>query len=578
MITKIKSGNKFASFKETVLNCFETLKTNKWVNIYTIIIFLFSIFMVSPIFFNYFFGDDTTFHAANIAVRGSSLFNVFSKILPEIGNNFGYGIGIFYPMFPHFLGGLILNFISIFGLGEYAALKIIKFIVIFTSGIFMYLFASKLFKNKNHGLITSLFYISSSYFFVDLYSRDALNESFVFIFIPLIFLGIYYLFCEKDKFKFYLCFIIGYVGMMYSHLVVSVWFTLVFLLFLLFFIKDIFKKQNLIPLVISAVLILIFTSPFTIPLIEHMLNGEYVIFNNKLSLLTWTLDLKRFFVQISDITNNGNYLYINFNIVVILLSLAALFKLFTKKVPLYRKKFIIGFLLITVISMILVCNDTIWYYIPDFLNNIQFPWRICTFAVFGISLFAVEGLDVFYNLFKKKFIPIASLLIVAILLANVYYNIQNIQTVEALPYNINNGMGWDEEYLPIETAKNMKYFEKRKDNEIKVDKGDADVEIIENNVPKMEFEVTNVKGKTTLELPRLYYLGYEIFDEDGNEIKYFKNNKGFISINIDNDGKYYVSYPGTTSYKISKILCIFTAFLCIFIILFKVKKRVKTKN
>ena len=578
MISGFKNSNKLASFKTRTLNFLEKLMTKKYVNLYTIIIFLFSLFMVSPIFFNYFFGDDTTFHAANIAVRGSSLFNTFSKILPEIGNNFGYGIGIFYPMLPHFLGGLILNFISIFGLGEYATLKIIKFIVIFVSGITMYLFASKLFKNKNYGLIASLFYISSSYFFVDIYSRDALNESFVFIFIPLIFLGIYYLFCENDRFKFYLSFIIGYVGMMYSHLVISVWFTLIFILFLLLFIKDIFKKQNLIPLIISAILILIFTSPFTVPLVEHMLNGEYVIFNLKQSSLFWTMDLKRFFVQISDITNGENYLYINFNIIVILLSLVALFKLFTKKVPTYRKKFIVGLLLIVIVSMILVCNDTIWNYTPDFLNNIQFPWRACTFAVFGISLFAVEGLDVFYNLFKKKFVPIASLLIIIILLANVYYNIQNIQIVETLSYNVNNGMGWDEEYLPIETKNNMKYFEKRKDDEIKIEKGNAKVKMIDNDVPNMEFYVTNVKNTVTFELPRLYYLGYKIVDEDGNGIKHFKNDKGFVSVKIDNNGKYYVSYPGTTVYRSAKVVCILTTILCIFIIIFKVTKKHKTKN
>ena len=572
MIMALKNSNKFASFKTRTLNCLEKLKTKKYVNLYTIIIFLFSLFMVSPIFFNYFFGDDTTFHAANIAVRGSSLFNTFSKIIPEIGNNFGYGIGIFYPMLPHFLGGLFLNFISIFGLEEYAALKIIKFIAIFGSGISMYLFASKLFKNKNYGLIASLFYISSSYFFVDIYSRDALNESFVFIFIPLIFLGIYYLFCENDRFKFYFSFIIGYVGMMYSHLVVSVWFTLIFILFLLLFIKDIFKKQNLIPLIISAILILIFTSPFTVPLVEHMLNGEYVIFNLKQSSLFWTMDLKRFFVQISDITNGENYLYINFNIIVILLSLVALFKLFTKKVPAYRKKFIVGFLLIVIVSMTLVCNDTIWNYTPDFLNNIQFPWRACTFAVFGISLFAVEGLDVFYNLFKKKFVPIASILIITILLANVYYNIQNIQIVETLSYNVNNGMGWDEEYLPIETKNNMKYFEKRKDDEIKIEKGNAKVKMIDNDVPNMEFYVTNVKNTVTFELPRLYYLGYKIVDENGTEVKYFKNDKGFITIKLDKGGKYYVSYPGTLEYQISKMVVVITSIICIIIIILKKEK------
>lgn len=573
MIKSFSVTDKLDIFKKKILNVLNYLKASKYINLYTIIIFLFSLFMFSPMFFNYFLGDDTTFHAANIAVRGTSFFNIFSKILPEIGNDLGYGIGIFYPMLPHFLGGLILNIIGVFGLGEYATLKILKFIVIFGSGIFMYLFASKLFKDKNKGLMASLFYISSSYFFVDIYSRDALNESFVFVFIPLIFLGIYYLFSENDKFKFYLCFIIGYVGMMYSHLVLSVWFTLIFILFLLFFVKDIFKKENFISLVIAALLILIFTSPFTIPLIEHMLNGEYFIFATKLSTLTWTLDLKQFFVQISDITVNNNYIFINFNIVVILLSLTTLFKILTKKISSYRKKFIIGFLFISIVSIFLVTNDTIWYYMPSFLNNIQFPWRVCTFAVFGISLFAAEGLDIFFDLFKKKFIPVASLLIITILASNVYYNMQNIQVVNTFPYNINDAMGWDEEYLPIETKNNMAYLEKRKDDKIKIEKGNAKIKVISNNVPRMEFSVNDIKESVTLEIPRLYYLGYKIVDEDGKEINYFKNDKGLISIKLNKDGKYYVSYPGTTSYQIAKVVCIFTATICIIIIFLKLKNK-----
>ena len=127
MISKIKNNQKFDFFKTKVLNFLEKLKTNRYINLEICIIFLFSLFMVSPIIFNYFYGDDTTVHAANIAVRGLNFSNVFAKILPEIGNNLGYGMGLFYPILPHLLGGLILNCISVFGLGEFAALKIIKF-------------------------------------------------------------------------------------------------------------------------------------------------------------------------------------------------------------------------------------------------------------------------------------------------------------------------------------------------------------------------------------------------------------------------------------------------------------------
>ena len=565
-------GLKIKNIKNIIAKKLKKLENTKYINIYTITIFLFSCFMFSPLILNYFFGDDTTFHVANIYARGMSIENVFSKILPLIGNDLGYGIGLFYPILPHMLGGFILNIISHIGFGEYAAIKLVKFIGLLTAAIFMYLFCSKLFKSKEKGLLTSLFYISSSYFCTDFYSRDALNESFIFIFMPLIFLGIYYLFCEKNKKLFYICFVIGYAGMMYSHLVMSVWFTIFFILFLFMFMKDIFKKENLLHLFVASILILIFTSPFTIPLIEHMLNGEYVIFDAESSVLTWTLDLKYFFVQIFQVTGNHNRLYVALNIIVILLLLFAIYKIIIKKVPDYRKKFIIGFLIFIIFGMILVSNDTFWHYVPKFLNNIQFPWRATSFVIFGSSVLAAEGLDVFCNLFKKKFIWAAYLFIIFIVGSNVYYNMQNLQVVSNLPYSLNDGMGWGVEYLPIETSNNYDYFLERNPNKIKSSDKNIEIKIINNDVPNMEFEVKNVKKSITLELPRLYYLGYEIVDEDGNNIEYFKNKNGFVSIKISENGKYYVTYPGTEANKIANVVCGLTIVVCVLIFIIKRKE------
>ena len=50
-------------------------------------------------------------------------------------------------------------------------------------------------------------------------------------------------------------------------------------------------------------------SPFTVPMIEHMLNGEYIVFTREFDILTWTLQLKHFFVQIFDVTGKNNLLY-----------------------------------------------------------------------------------------------------------------------------------------------------------------------------------------------------------------------------------------------------------------------------
>ena len=137
--------------KKLYLECFKLynkLLNSKFINIYTISIVLFSLFMFYPFIHYYIYGDDTAFHYSNVLIRGSDLSYVFSKVLPEVANNLGYATGIFYPILPHAVGGLILNIINNFGFGPFAALKLIKLITVLLSGIFMYLFANKLFKNK----------------------------------------------------------------------------------------------------------------------------------------------------------------------------------------------------------------------------------------------------------------------------------------------------------------------------------------------------------------------------------------------------------------------------------------------
>lgn len=558
------------------LKFYNRLLKSKFINIYTISIVLFSLFMFYPFIQYYIYGDDTAFHYSNVLIRGSDLSYVFSKILPDVANNFGYATGIFYPILPHAIGGLILNIINNFGFGSFAALKLIKLITVLLSGIFMYLFANKLFKNKLYACLAALIYISSSYFYVDMYSRDALNENFCFIFIPLIFLGIYYLFNEKNKVMFYLCFIIGYVGMMYSHLVMSVWFTLFFILFLIFFFKKVFRKENFIHLLISAILILIFTSPFTVPLIEHLLNGGYVVFDTIYGTELETLSLKQFLVKTPIITGGNNVLFVNFQLIVILLFILSLIKVIKNDIPKDRKGFIIGCLCFGLLGIFFTCCDFIWKFVPSFLRNIQIPWRTTLFATFGICIFATEGLDYFFSAFKKKFIPIASILFVIILAFGFYYNLKDARLFEHKEFNItNDAMGWGKEYLPSETKENLEYFQNRKSNEIIIVKGNGKVKIIDNKIPYLSFHVFDINKNVILELPRLYYLGYTITDEWGNIIDYYKNKNGFIAINITGEGKYYVTYTGTNGYKLSIIIALITLLICLaLLIIYFFKKKI----
>lgn len=68
----------------------------------------------------------------------------------------------------------------------------------------MYSFVSKLTKNKLTGTLTAVLYILMPYHLNDMYIRNALGEFLSYIFIPLVFLGIYKIF-QKEKGDWVLC-------------------------------------------------------------------------------------------------------------------------------------------------------------------------------------------------------------------------------------------------------------------------------------------------------------------------------------------------------------------------------------
>jgi uncharacterized membrane protein YfhO len=91
--------------------------------------------------------------------------------------------------------------------------------------------------------------------------------------------------------------------------------------------------------------------------------------------------------------------------------------------------------------------------------------------------------------------------------------------------------------------------------------------------------VTNIEKNTTLELPNLYYLGYEV-KINGNKINYFESNNGFIAIKIDEDmsqADVTVSYTGTTLEKVSYVISIL-AFIGFIGYLIKEKRKQNEKS
>ncbi len=116
------------------------------------------------------------------------------KILSNLTNGFGYSWDLFYGPLSTILI-LIAKIITETFINSY---KLVLFIGILFSGITMYKFVSKLTENKITGTIAGILYMTMPYHLNDMYIRNALGEFLSYIFIPLVFLGMYKLF-NKEK-------------------------------------------------------------------------------------------------------------------------------------------------------------------------------------------------------------------------------------------------------------------------------------------------------------------------------------------------------------------------------------------
>jgi uncharacterized membrane protein len=205
--------------------------------------------LISPLVENQVpWGHDYEFHITNLFLNYKSI-NIFKLnfLLPKIfggtiANGFGYGTGIFYPPLSYYLTSYLASILNCINSNIYLSLSILEILTIMLSGITMFIFLKRIFKDNNIASIGGIAYISSTYFLCNIYTRCAIAEMLTFIFIPIIFLSLYELFFGQKK-RFNLIFIIGYLGMIHSHLVLSVYLTIIILILFLIFIKKVLDKE-----------------------------------------------------------------------------------------------------------------------------------------------------------------------------------------------------------------------------------------------------------------------------------------------------------------------------------------------
>ena len=506
------------------------------------------------------YGDDGIQHIARLMGTYQTITEgeFPSVIMSNFCNEFGYSWNIFYSPITAYIPLIFRLFTNSFEL----TLKLFMILVTFLSGISMYEFVKKVTKNRYAGVLSAILYILAPYRLTDTYMRIAISELTSFIFIPIIFHGMYNIFNREEKKSLLLT--LGAVGLILTHTVIAMYTAIICFIYALVNAKKLKEKQVWKMLGINVLLIILLTSFYIVPMLEHKLATEYEVF--KPGRMERTEELIRNKVDLVDLlyTKQNNFSY-----EIGLVSLIGLvFTLLVHKKIEEQNRKIYWFSLISgIICIIMSLRFFPFEKLPGFMKMIQFTFRLLEFSSFFFAFISAINYSILIKKFNMKDVFVLSL-IAFLLIVPLKKNLNNekLWTEDKLwpAVEVNENTGRVHagcatfEYLPSKAFNNLDYI-KNRENRVYVLNGNAVIENEEKDGANMEFTVSNIKENTVIELPYIFYLGYkvEITNEAGETLKIdtFESDNGFVAVNLPiTTEKVTVEYEGTMLMRITYLI------------------------
>ncbi len=218
--------------------------------------------------------DDGIIHILRLIGQGVSFKNGKFPFLitPFFMKNFGYSMVVFYPPLVTYIPYLIGILSKSFAIGN----KMFASLTIVLSGIFMYNFVNEVTKNKGMSFLSAIIYMVAPYHLEVLFNRYAMGEFSAYLFVPLVFQGLYNLLHGDKKKHFYIT--IGAVGLILTHLITTVYVALFCLIYCIFNFKSFFKKEVIQKCIINVIFIVLICTFFILPMLEFKSQALYTIF------------------------------------------------------------------------------------------------------------------------------------------------------------------------------------------------------------------------------------------------------------------------------------------------------------
>ena len=513
-------------------------------------------------------------------------FDFFNKIYYNMIDGFGYGWGIFYPP----ISSVVPAVFMVIGFSLFTAEKIFIILASIFAGLFSYKLFNELFNNKFASLLTTIIYILSPFKMSQIFVRGAVGELLLFTFLPLIIFGLIKILKKEYKYKYY--FIFGACGIMYSHMISTIYTAIFVIIFMLLNVKLLLNRKTLLELVKAAIVIILLCLPIIVPLAHHQITNMYNVSSmmggdvaNSIvhfgQLIGSNMDTTN--VQNTNYLSNDKEMNYMLGLTPILILVLLPFA-YAKIKENGDKNQIIKYSVLLVISILMMITPFIWNKI-GVIDVIQFPWRLLTFAVLFISI--ISGYVLKAILTKENeyslllFVLSFSFIFIYIIggqtkfdkTLNAEINFGNqVLTAEDDYWSIANSLGYSYDYLPKQLTTEIL---KSRGADILVLDGIASINNMnkENNI--LNADVITNSQNVSVELPLIYYKGYTI-KVDNTKVNYNISNNGFIKVDMTSVGqhKIYVKYTGTLIYNI----CDLTAIIVLIISIVNIEKRKSMEN
>lgn len=476
-------------------------------------------------------------------------------IMSNLCNNFGYSWNIFYSPLTAYMSVMF----RIFNFSYVNCLKLCMFVIVLLSGLTMYKLTFRITKNKKLATLASIIYILAPYRITDMYIRTALAELASFIFIPIVFEGLYIIVNEEKKsYKLAL----GAAGLILTHQVIAMYTAIICFVYLIVFFKKLKSKTVLKNIGVNLLFCILMTSFYWVGLLQHYFSTSYEVFvPGRMEREEVLIFYKAKFSQLFITSSEQTMIYAIGLLSVIGLVLTPIAY---KKVPEEYKKTYIFFLITGVILIGMTLSIFPFEKLPQALTMLQFTFRLFTFTSFFFAFVVATNFAILIKNFKT--LDIVVLLTISILLLVPYkskldFNLKDNEErlingvrITENTGRVHAGMA-SMEYLPTKAFKNLKYIANRKDEVIVLDNDEAVISDYTKQDSNMNCRISNINKETTIELPYIYYLGYRVY-ANGQEIKYTESDNGFIQINIAKDSQIKVKYLGTNEMLISYAISI----------------------